>query len=212
MAPVATSPLLSETGRVEAFSDAVFAIVLTLLVLDLLPGEQGKTGEELLRDWPRYLAFVTAFVTVGSIWLSHHSAFARIRRVDPRALVLNLGLLLATTLAPWPTALIGAGMLEGGDREQAGVLVYSGVTVLVGLAWTLLQRYLVARPVLLESPADVAWMRRNARYSLGTIAVGIVGAGIALVAPLVSVVLYLIVPCLFIAITLLERGGERARA
>lgn len=205
-----SSPRLSETSRVEAFSDAVFAIVLTLLVLDLLPSERGRTGAELLADWPRYLAFVTAFVTVGSIWLSHHSAFTRVRRVDARALVLNLLLLLATTLAPWPTALIGAGLLEGGDRERAGVLVYSIVTVLVGLAWTVLQRWFAANPVLLETPEDVAWMRRNARYSLGTIAIGAAGAGLAFIAPVVAVVLYLVVPSAFVALTLRERDPQRA--
>lgn len=124
--------------------------------------------------------------------------------------MLDLGLLLATTLAPWPTALIGAGLLQGLDQQRAAVLVYSIITVLVGLAWTLLQRHLAAHPVMLRSPGDVRWMRRNARYSLGTVAVGIAGASIALAAPLLAVILYLIVPSVFIALTLRDRTEERA--
>jgi uncharacterized membrane protein len=85
---MASSRRLSETGRLGPFSGGVFAIVLTLLVLDLLPTEEGEGFGDLLAAWPRYLAFLTAFVTVGSIWLSHHTAFTRIRRVDPAVLVL----------------------------------------------------------------------------------------------------------------------------
>jgi uncharacterized membrane protein len=202
---VPTSTRLSETGRVEAFSDGVFAIVLTLLVLDLLPGEQGQTGEQVLAAWPRYLAFLTAFGTVGSIWLSHHAAFSRIRRVDPAALVLNLGLLLATSLAPWPTALMAAGIGRSGDEERTAVLVYSAVTVLVGLSWILLQRHFARRPELLERPEDVAWMRRNARFSLGSVGVGLLGTALAFVVPIASIVLYLVVPGLFVVLTLRER-------
>jgi len=207
---VLSFPRLSETSRVEAFSDGVFAIVLTLLVLDLLPGEQGQTGEQVLASWPRYLAFLTAFVTVGSIWLGHHSAFSRIRRVGPAALVLNLGLLLATSLAPWPTALIAAGIGGSGDQERTAVLAYSAVTVLVGLSWILLQRHFASRPELLERPEDAVWMRRSARFSLASVGVGVLGAALAFVAPIASVVLYLVVPGLFVVNTLREREEDPA--
>jgi uncharacterized membrane protein len=204
--PVPSSPRLSETGRVEAFSDAVFAIVLTLLVLDLLPGEGAKGAADPLADWPRYLAFVTAFLTVGSIWLTHHAAFTRIRRVDPLVLVVNLALLLATTLVPWPQALVGSA-LGSADREAetAAVLVYSLVTVLVGASWTALDAVLASRPHLLESPADVAWMRRSSRLSAASIGVAVVGAALAFLAPIAAVVLYLVVPALFVVLGLLER-------
>jgi uncharacterized membrane protein len=205
-APVPSSPCLTETGRLEAFSDAVFAIVLTLLVLDLLPGEHAQGAAELLAGWPRYFAFATAFGTVGSIWLSHHNAFTRIRRVDPVVLVVNLGLLLATTLVPWPTALI-ASALGSGDRaaETAAVVVYSGVTLLVGIAWTALELHLARTPRLLEAPGDAAWMRRNARLSAGSILVGAVGLALAFVAPVAAVVIYLVVPTGFVVVTLFER-------
>jgi uncharacterized membrane protein len=203
---VPSSPRLSETGRLEAFSDGVFAIVLTLLVLDLLPGEEAQGAADLLAGWPRYFAFLTAFLTVGSIWLTHHDAFTRIRRVDPRVLVLNLGLLLATTLVPWPEALIGSALGSGdGEAETAAVLVYSGVTLLVGIAWTALQAYLARRPHLLESPGAVAWLRRGTRLSAASIGVGAVGTVLAFVAPIVAVVVYLVVPALFLLSSLLER-------
>jgi uncharacterized membrane protein len=203
------SPRLSETGRLEAFSDGVFAIVLTLLVLDLLPPEGGQGFDDLFHAWPRYLAFLTAFVTVGSIWLSHHNAFTRIRRVDPAVLVLNLALLLATTLVPWPTALIAAALGSGDpQKETAAVLAYSLVTVLLGVAWTVLDLYLARSPRLLESPGDAAWMRRNGRYSLGSVGVAAVGTVLAFVLPVAAVVLYLVVPALFVVVTLFERDEE----
>ena len=208
---MAASPRLSESNRLEAFSDGVFAIVLTLLVLDLLPPEHGEDLGDVLGAWPRYLAFLTAFVTVGSIWLTHHNTFSRIRRVDPRVLVLNLGLLFATSLVPWPTALI-ASALGSGDagKETAAVLAYSLVTVLTGGSWTALDRYLAHAPRLLESPGDSVWMLRNAWFSVASIGVAAVGAGLAFLLPVAAVVLYLVVPGIFILITLFERDEDGA--
>ncbi len=210
---MASSPRLSETGRLEAFSDGVFAIVLTLLVLDLLPGDGPQGFHELFAAWPRYLAFLTAFVTVSSIWLNHHNASTRLRRVDPRVLVINLVLLRATTLTPWPTALIAEAVGSGRrEDETAAVLAYSLVTVLVGGAWTVLYRSLAGSPELLRSSDDVPWMRRFGVFSMGSIIVALVGGGLAFVLPIASVVLYLIVPAVFVVVTLFERDTVEAES
>ena len=85
--------VLSDTARVEAFSDGVLAIVITLLVLDLrVPAhEPGKLLDGLLDEWPTYVAFVTSFLYVGIVWLNHHAAFRRIRLVDRGLHWVNLG-------------------------------------------------------------------------------------------------------------------------
>ena len=69
------------TGRIEAFSDGVFAIAITLLVLDIKvdPSDYDHLARALGHEWPAYLAYVTSFLTVGSIWLAHHNLFTRLR-------------------------------------------------------------------------------------------------------------------------------------
>lgn len=182
-----------------AFSDAVFAIASTLLVLDLRPPEPGRFVDDLLADWPTYLAYLTAFLTIGSIWLSHHNAYSRVRQVDPVVLLLNLLLLLGASLVPWPTALISTALRGGNHDDQvAAILVYSLVTVLIGLPWSCLSFRLARRPWLLGTASDAVWMRRNARYSSASVAVAVVGASMAFVLPIAALVLYVVVPAVFL--------------
>ncbi len=117
-----------ETGRVEAFSDAVFAIAITLLMLDLrLPsGSENASNQELfdelIRLWPQYLAFVTSFAFIGVIWINHHRVFTLIRRIDAPLLLLNLLLLFGVTVLPFPTSVLADHL--GGPGEQVAALVY----------------------------------------------------------------------------------------
>ena len=101
-----------ETGRVEAFSDGVFAIAITLLVLEITiePDQYDHLARALLNEWPAYLAYVTSFLTVGSVWIAHHSLFTHLRYVDPVLLRLNLLLLLVAAFLPFPTAVMAAGV------------------------------------------------------------------------------------------------------
>lgn len=92
------------TGRTEAFSDGVFAIVITLLVLDLANPHYrpGGLGAALAEQWPSYLAFGFSFVYVGVIWLNHHALFRRISRLDLGLNWINLGVLLGAVIIPFP--------------------------------------------------------------------------------------------------------------
>ena len=95
-------------NRLEAFSDGVFAIAVTLLVLDLgvpAPGI-GSLGHELLAQWPSYAAYVISFLTIGIIWINHHAAFSRLRVVDHSILMWNLALLLTVSVLPFTTSLM----------------------------------------------------------------------------------------------------------
>jgi len=107
----ADHPGARETGRVEAFSDGVFAIAVTLLVLDLKVPKPGDLGGEsllsaLARQWPAFLAYLTSFATILVMWVNHHKMFNHIRRTDDRFLFLNGLLLLFVTFVPFPTALV----------------------------------------------------------------------------------------------------------
>lgn len=197
--PAGRSLRTTETARLEAFSDAVFAIALTLLVLDLRPPASGTFVEALQDEWPTYLAYLIAFLTIGSIWLSHHNAFTRIARADPVVLLLNLVLLLGASLVPWPTALISRALRDGHHDDQvAAILVYSLVTVLVSLPWSLLSSRLFRRPHLLESDTERDWMRRNAWQSGSSVVIAVVASAIAFFAPIASLVLYVVVPTAFL--------------
>ena len=91
----------ADTGRAEAFSDGVIAIIITLLVLDLRPpgGEPGGLLRGLLRQWPTYLAYVTSYVYVGVVWLNHKAMFRRIRSIDRGLHWANFGILFTTALS-----------------------------------------------------------------------------------------------------------------
>lgn len=192
-------PRTTDTDRLETFSDAVFAIALTLLVLDLPAPEPGRFLETLTTEWSTYLAYLISFLTIGSIWLSHHNAISHINRADPLLLLLNLLLLLGASLVPWPTALISSALLGGQHADQVvAILVFALVTALVGLPWFLLSLRLSRRPQLLKSPADAHWMRRNAWASPGSVVGAVVGAGLAFAAPLVALALFLTLPALFL--------------
>jgi uncharacterized membrane protein len=116
------------TGRLEAFSDGVFAIAITLLVLELSIGSTGTALERVLAAWPFYLAYIVSFLTIGAAWLVHTSITHRLIKVDAILLRLNLLLLLFVSLLPFPTRLV-AESLEDVSGERVFVTMY-GLTLL----------------------------------------------------------------------------------
>src|SRR5207249_2800824 len=107
------------TARLEAFSDGVLAIVITLLVLDLrAPTTRGSMLHELVHQWPIYISYLASFAYVGVIWVSHHQLFTRIDSVDTGLLWRNLALLLPTSVLPFPTAVLGKAFQSGSHADQ----------------------------------------------------------------------------------------------
>jgi uncharacterized membrane protein len=115
-------------GRVEAFSDGVMAIAITLLVLQLDAGS-GSDGlaDRLGHQWPLYVSYLLSFVNIGTVWLNHHSIFSRLRRIDHGLVLLNLLLLLVVSALPFPTKVVGQA-LQGADfaDQRAAALLYAG--------------------------------------------------------------------------------------
>jgi uncharacterized membrane protein len=118
------------TGRVEAFSDGVFAIAITLLILIIEPPRGGADlGHELLRLWPSYLAYAISFLTVGIMWVNHHTIFRHFERVDRPLLFLNIVLLMLIAFVPFPTRVAAEFIRSGADRRAAALLYGTTMTI-----------------------------------------------------------------------------------
>ena len=123
-----------DTGRVEAFSDGVFAIAITLLIIEIaVPHVEGDgLAAALRRLWPSYFAYALSFVTIGIMWMNHHAMFRDIERHDHALLLLNLGLLLCIAFIPFPTAVLAEYMRDD-DNALAATLAYGGTFTLTAL-------------------------------------------------------------------------------
>ena len=135
------------TGRLEAFSDGVIAVAITLLVLNIdvpslaMAGKYGLAGA-LGRNWPVYAAYVTSFLTIGIIWINHHVMISRLREADRTILFLNLLLLLSIGVLPFATSLLAKYLKESNGQHLAAA-VYSGSFLVMSVFFTALNRHIL---------------------------------------------------------------------
>ncbi len=159
----------TDTARVEAFSDGVFAIAITLLILEIkVPGPgRGVLASQLLRQWPSYASFLISFAFIGIMWINHHRLFTHIRRCNDLLLVFNLLLLLGVTAVPFPTAVLAAHL--GQPDERTAALLFNLTYFVIAIFFNLLWRYAShERRRLLGSDADRAAVERITRqYAFG---------------------------------------------
>jgi uncharacterized membrane protein len=207
---------VSETTRIEAFSDGVLAIAVTLLVLDLrVPLEDtlhGSLSSALADEWPAYAAYVTSFLVIGIIWVNHHGVFELVQHVDRLALFLNLLLLMAVVAIPFTTALLSE-YLRAGDRDaRTAAVVYTLVMLAMSLAFAGLFAHLARHTERLVDGVDPGAMRRSiVRFSavglllyLGTVVVALFSAPLCLVAHFLIALYY--------CFQQIRPGGQRASA
>ena len=199
---VETETRLSSTGRVEAFSDGVMAIAITLLVLNLkVPPVDSVTpgglAEVLGKAWPSYVAYLAAFITIGIIWLNHRTLIEGIARFDVRLHWLNLMLLLGVATLPWPTALVAEYVQRGGADASIAAALYGLTATLMALPWGFILRHLADRPELLEPGYDAAYARAESRRGFVGLPVYATATLVALIAPLVALVAYLAIAILY---------------
>ena len=159
-----------ETGRVEAFSDGVFAIAITLLILDVhVPRDLPETttlGDALLKQWPSYLAFLTSFALIGIMWINHHKLFTLIKRSDHLLLVFNMLLLLGATVVPFITSLLAEYIGHG--EQKVAAMIYMGNFFLIAIFFNLLWRYAAHGRRLLSYDVSEEEVRSiNRAYTLG---------------------------------------------
>jgi TMEM175 potassium channel family protein len=160
-------------GRLEAFSDGVLAIVITLLILEIKVPEPAdaecRLGGVLAEQWPHYVSFLLSFFVVGIIWLNHHATINLLQRTDHRIQVLNLLLLLPVTVLPWPTDLLATFTKDGSAADQRlAVLIYGLTSTTMAVAFNVLWRYLRRHPELHKAHvSDELLAVRNQRYNVG---------------------------------------------
>jgi uncharacterized membrane protein len=191
--------LLSDSARVEAFSDGVLAIVITLLVLDLrAPDSSGHMLHQLLQQWPSYLAYLASFGYVGVIWVNHHQLFTRIDSVDSGLLWRNLALLLVTSALPFPTAVVSSAFEYGDHQDEVAALVmYNLEAALMALTWLVLFHYLAANERLLASGTSPAFFARERQRAFLGVASYLIAAGAAPWQPIVSLAIIVVLPVFY---------------
>lgn len=190
----------SETFRIEAFSDAVIAIAITLLVIEIHPPTGVESASEMwhaLRAlWPNYLGYALSFFTIGIMWANHHTVFKLIRRTDHYLVLWNLLFLFCLAFIPFPTALMADTL--GHADERVGILVYSGWFLVTAISYNLLWRYVTSRADVLMAGANPAQVRAvSHRFRLGPPAYALAFA-LAFVSSWASLVLLLLLALAYV--------------
>lgn len=165
------------TARVEAFSDGVLAIAITLLVLDLHAGTSSELDGSLFHvlttgdAWASYAAYIVSFGVLGITWVNHHSLFRQVAVVDRPLLFLNLGLLLGLSMLPWPTSVLAHHLAAGGADAHTAAFLYSLVMTYVAVMFSAIWWHVTTGGGrLLHTPMDAATVRASRRrFGLGVV-------------------------------------------
>lgn len=172
------------TGRVEAFSDGVFAVAITILALGIAVPEHahGRLGHMLLSQWPQFSAYAVSFALIGIIWVNHHAIFDQFTRVDRPLLFLNILLLLFVVLIPLGTALLARYIEADSSDSHVAAVFYSAVFLCLSVGFTLIWGYALYTPGILHRPL----YGRDARTSL--IRFSVVGLSVYIITIVVALI------------------------
>jgi len=205
------SAFFPSLDRFNAFSDGVFAIAITLLVLELpVPPENVAVLPALQASWHDFLGYLISFAFIGGIWLTHATLTKVMRRGDTIAYGLNLILLLFVAILPFSTSLMVT-HLDSPD-VKAAVVVYGINVLLASLALSLLMFYVAREPALVVDGIADERLHLMYRRRWFTIGVNVFAVAVAFVDPRIAVALYLITTALVLGMPLLGLGRKRRRA
>jgi uncharacterized membrane protein len=189
-----------DSARLEAFSDGVFAVAITLLAFDLVvrgPGAHVLLGHVLAHDWPSFAAYVVSFLTIGIIWVNHHSLFKSVARVDRTLLFVNLLMLFFVVAIPVATRTVAEYLGPGGGNAALAVALYQVVLEGMSLAFALLFWWLIRHEHLNFHLTAGQRQRAMIRFGIGN--VGYIAAiGVAFVNPLASLAIGLLVAVYYV--------------
>jgi uncharacterized membrane protein len=189
----------STTARLEAFSDGVIAIAITLLILEVkIPHVRaGNLASALGDQWPSYAAYVLTFIVIGIMWMNHHRAFELIARTDRGLLFVNLFMLMGIAFLPFPTALLADYVVDGGGNAEVAAAIYSATMTIIGLTFLGIWLYLDRHPELLAPGVDPAIIPGSIRRTLpGPVLYG-TSIALAFVSPEACLVVYALLAAYF---------------
>lgn len=204
-------PLMS-LNRLEAFSDGVFAIAATLLIIEvphpeLVGTTPAEATDRLLAIWPQVLSYVTSFSVIGVIWLNHHALFRLLRRVDRGVSIINLALLLCVAFIPYATAVMAA------SRHLPPVVAFFGLTLAAsGLAYNILWFYVVRqdrRGEAGERTLHRVDVRAASLWSIGYPLANLAAAALSAVSSGLSIALYLLISLFYLLPGVIDRELHR---
>jgi uncharacterized membrane protein len=183
-----------DTGRTEAFSDAVFAFAITLLVLDLQVPESefSHLWRGIAHQWPSYLGYATSFLTVGGIWLAHHGIFRRVQYANRRVMQVNLLLLMAVAFLPFPTRLV-AEAIRNSSAERTAVIFYGGWLLVISLLLSALWASVASDRDLLKPEVSQKEVNAIARATTPNLGFYLAVIVLAFIAPTVAAFGYLVI-------------------
>jgi uncharacterized membrane protein len=201
---------LTDQSRIEAFSDGVFSIAITLLILEIKPPSAHEADiliRALLNLWPSYLAFLASFLTIGVMWVNHHRLFTLIERTDDTLVGINLLLLLGVTWIPFPTALLAEHL--GGSGQSVAAVIYSASFLLIALLYQVLLQYaLRSGDAVSPKGAHLGAIARQYRWGplfyLGLLLIGLASATACLSLSAILAIYFALPPHLW------HRGRERS--
>src|ERR671930_1576020 len=163
-----------DTGRLVAFSDAVFAITITLLILEIRPPtDYGNLLHGLLALWPSYLAYAVSFLFIGQVWANHHVMFDHVRAADRVVLLLNTLLLMVVAFLPFATSVL-AGALRSGRGQRTAVVFYGIAFDVTALTFNAVWQYARRHRLLSDDldPAGSTAIGRRFQLALGWLTTG----------------------------------------
>jgi uncharacterized membrane protein len=156
------------TERLETFSDGVFAIAITLLILEVRPHGTGSLRSQLLAAWPSYAAYLLSFVTIGIMWANHHGIFQLIDRTTHGLLVANLLLLMCIAFIPFPTRILAEHWHEGGADRETAAIFYNATFFVTAIFYNLLWQTAAWQHRLIKSGQEAACDQVTRRFWAGS--------------------------------------------
>jgi len=186
-----------DSRRAESFSDGVFAVAITVLVFNLLPIADSTARRLTVTSpgglagyWPAYVAYVVSFLTIGIMWLNHHTMLSQVSKVNRPVLVLNLFLLIGVVAIPFPTALVADHLTASGGGAKVAAVTYGLVMIAISVGYASLWIYLAAHQEALGARRRIHRPRLSTfRFTIGN-AGYLAGTLIALVSPMAAVAIF----------------------
>jgi uncharacterized membrane protein len=181
-----------DSGRLEAFSDGVFAVAITLLALNLAIGGPGPhqpaLAVKLADHWPAFAAYAVSFATIGIIWVNHHALFRDFSEIDRTLLFINLLLLFFVVSIPFATSTISAYLRAGNGNAALAAALYQGVFEGMAISFTLLFWWAIRREHLQVTLTREQALRARIQFGIGNLGY-IAGIGIAFISAPASLAL-----------------------